>query len=152
MLHVVTFNLLDVGYFCISINLFSLFRDRAKVLGKSLILLECFSDLLGGEFLLWFSGLRIWLQQLESLWEVRVQSPVWCTGLKDQALLQLQLRFTPWPRNFHMLQVWPLKKKKKDLLSGNGSVQCSINKANYWDKTPLCTPCHSPWITMVFSL
>ena len=23
------------------------------------------------------------------------------------------------------------KKKKKDLLSGNGSVQCSINKANY---------------------
>ena len=26
---------------------------------------------------------------------------------------QLQLRFNPWPGNFHMLQVRPLKKKKK---------------------------------------
>ena len=31
-----------------------------------------------------------------------------CSGLKDLALpLQLQLRFNPWPGNFHMLQVWP---------------------------------------------
>ena len=28
---------------------------------------------------------------------------------KDPVLLQLQLRFNPWPRNFHMPQVWPLK-------------------------------------------
>ena len=26
--------------------------------------------------------------------------------------LQLQLRFDPWPRNFHMLWVWPKKKKQ----------------------------------------
>ena len=27
--------------------------------------------------------------------------------------LQLWCRFSPWPRNCHMLQVWPEKKKKK---------------------------------------
>ena len=27
-------------------------------------------------------------------------------------LQQLQLRFHPWPKNFHMLQVRPLKKKE----------------------------------------
>ena len=27
--------------------------------------------------------------------------------------LQLQLTFDPWPRNFHILQVWPTKKKIK---------------------------------------
>ena len=32
---------------------------------------------------------------------------------KDPALLELQLRFSPWPGNFCMPQVWPLKKKKK---------------------------------------
>jgi len=31
--------------------------------------------------------------------------------VKDLALLQLQLRFDLWPRNFHMLWVWPKKKK-----------------------------------------
>ena len=27
--------------------------------------------------------------------------------------LQMQLRFDPWPRNFHMPLVWPKKKKNK---------------------------------------
>ena len=33
--------------------------------------------------------------------------------VKDLALLQLWLRFNPWPGNFHMLWVWRKKKKKK---------------------------------------
>ena len=50
--------------------------------------------------------------------EVRVQSPVWCSGLKDLALpqlqhrSQLQLEFSPWPGNFHVLQVCPHPSKK----------------------------------------
>ena len=48
--------------------------------------------------------------------EVPFQPLAQYSGLKDRALprlwcrLQLQLRFNPWPRNFHMLWVWPLKK------------------------------------------
>ena len=51
----------------------------------------------------------------------QVQSPAWYRGLKDLALpqlchrLQLQLRFNPWPGNFHMMWVQPQKKKKKNL-------------------------------------
>lgn len=47
--------------------------------------------------------------------EVQVQSSAWHSQLKDAALpqlwwrLQLQLRSNPWPRNFHLLQVPPLK-------------------------------------------
>ena len=59
--------------------------------------------------------------------EVRVQSPAWCSGLKDLALLQLQHRlqlglgFSPWSRNFHMLWVRPFKKKgKKDTAATQG--------------------------------
>ena len=47
--------------------------------------------------------------------EVWVQSLAQGSGLKDLALLHLQLRFSPWPRNFHMLQVQPLKKKKPEI-------------------------------------
>ena len=35
--------------------------------------------------------------------------------VKDLALLQLWLRFHPWPGNFHMPQVKPREKKKKKL-------------------------------------
>ena len=37
--------------------------------------------------------------------EVCVQSPAQCSELKDLVWhgSQLQLRFNPWPRNFHML-------------------------------------------------
>ena len=45
--------------------------------------------------------------------EVQVQSLVLCSGLKDLALPQLGLRFSPWLGSFHMLRMWPLKKKKK---------------------------------------
>ena len=51
----------------------------------------------------WPSGLRFQLQRLGSLQRC---------GLKDPALLQLWLRCSPWPGNFHMPQVWPLKKFK----------------------------------------
>ena len=34
-------------------------------------------------------------------------------GLKDLGLQQMQLRFNPWPRNFHMPWVWPLQNKMK---------------------------------------
>ena len=42
-----------------------------------------------------------------------VPSLAQCNGLKGLALLQLQLRFNPWPKNFHMPRVQPFKKKKK---------------------------------------
>ena len=51
--------------------------------------------------------------------EVQVQSPAHCSGLKDLALTQLWhrwqlwLRCNPWPGNFHMLWVRPLKKRKE---------------------------------------
>ena len=50
--------------------------------------------------------------------EAQVWSSAWLSGLKDPALpqlwlrSQLQLRFNPRPRNFHMLWVQPLKKRK----------------------------------------
>ena len=44
---------------------------------------------------------------------VEVWSPARHGGLKDLALLQLQLSFHPWPRNFHMLQMQPKIKKKE---------------------------------------
>ena len=49
--------------------------------------------------------------------EVWVQAPVRCNGLKDPALLhlwhwsELQLGFSPWPGNFHVLWKQPFKKK-----------------------------------------
>ena len=39
--------------------------------------------------------------------EVRVQSLAQHGGLKDLVLLQLWLGFDLWPRNFHILWVWP---------------------------------------------
>lgn len=39
--------------------------------------------------------------------KVQVQFPNQHSGLKDLALLQLWLRFNPWPGNFHVPQVWP---------------------------------------------
>ena len=51
--------------------------------------------------------------------EVQVQSPAWCTGLTNLALLHLQhmlhlrLRFNLWPGNFPMSWVWLKKKKPK---------------------------------------
>ena len=51
--------------------------------------------------------------------EVWVGSPAWGDELKDLALphlwhrLQLWLGFSPWPRNFHMPGMWPLKQTDK---------------------------------------
>ena len=50
--------------------------------------------------------------------EAQVRSLAWYSELKDPALpqlwcrLQLQLRLSPLPGNFHMLWQWPFKKKK----------------------------------------
>ena len=44
---------------------------------------------------------------------------LWCSGLKDLALPQLQrksqpqLRFSPWPGNLHTSQAQPFKKRKR---------------------------------------
>ena len=43
--------------------------------------------------------------------EVRVPSLAQLSGLKDLALLQLWLSFNPWPGNFHVSWVWPLRKR-----------------------------------------
>ena len=42
--------------------------------------------------------------------------------VKDSALLLLWYRFDPWPRNFHMMQVWQNKQINKNLL---------LNKRNH---------------------
>ena len=60
------------------------------------------------EFLLWHSGLRLQLQWLGSLWKHRFD-PGLAQWVKGTVLLQLwrrsqlQLGFSAWPRNFHML-------------------------------------------------
>ena len=52
---------------------------------------------------------RVQLKQLGLLWRLN--------GLNDPVLLQLwcrsqlQLRYDPWPENFHILQVQPQRKK-----------------------------------------
>ena len=58
-----------------------------------------------------------WVKNLTAVaWviaEVPVPSPVQCSRLKEPALLQLQLEFHPWPRNFHMPWGAAVTKKKK---------------------------------------
>ena len=49
------------------------------------------------------AGLIPGLAQWVKIWRCR---ELWCS-------LQLQLRFDPWPRNFHMPQVWTLKQTNK---------------------------------------
>ena len=51
--------------------------------------------------------------------EARLQSPAQRSGLKDPALpqsprrSQLQLAFSPWPRNFQRPQMQPFKKENE---------------------------------------
>ena len=52
----------------------------------------------------WVKNLTVAAQVTAEVW---VQSLTQCSGLKDLALLQLQLRFDPWPGNFHRPRVWP---------------------------------------------
>ena len=42
--------------------------------------------------------------------KVWVPSLAQYSGLKEPVLLQVWLRFNPWPRNFHMPWVQPFKK------------------------------------------
>ena len=65
-----------------------------------------------------------WVKNLAAVaWvtvEAQVQYLARCSELKDLILPQLchtselSLRFNPWPRNFHVLQVQKKKKKKKE--------------------------------------
>ena len=56
--------------------------------------------------------------------EVQIPSLAWWSGLKGPGIAapsllhlwcrsQVQLGFNPWPWNFHMPQMWPLKNKKQ---------------------------------------
>jgi len=77
-----------------------------KVLSNSSLWRVYFSD-----FLLWCSGLRIWLQRLVEVW---VWSRAWCSGLKDPAFqVAAAARIQPQPINFHVQLSRSLKKKKK---------------------------------------
>ena len=57
----------------------------------------------------------IWLASVEVL----VQSPAQYSGLRTEGYCNcgighsFPLGFSPWPRNFHMLWVWPKKEKQK---------------------------------------
>ena len=53
-------------------------------------------------------SLRMWVQSLASLSRLRIWH---CCKLQHR--LQMQLQFSPWPGNFHILQIWLQKKKKK---------------------------------------
>ena len=52
--------------------------------------------------------------------QIQIRVPTVEQQVKGLALLhlwhrsQLQLRFNPWPRNFHMLQVWPKGRERED--------------------------------------
>ena len=58
-----------------------------------------------------------WVKNLTAaVWvtaEMQVLSSAWSSGLKDLALLKLQLEFNPWPGNFHVPRVWKEKKITK---------------------------------------
>ena len=59
----------------------------------------------------------------------------WAQWIKDLVWLQLQLRFSPWPRNFHMPLVWPLKKKKKkkkECVIGVLCLLCYCSFNTFW--------------------
>ena len=53
------------------------------------------------EFLLWCSGFRIQCCLCSSV-ALILSLVQW---VKDPELLQLQLKFSPWPGNFHMIRV-----------------------------------------------
>ena len=67
----------------------------------------------------WVKNLTAVAQVTATVW---VWGPAWCSGLKDLALphlqhrSKLQLGLGPWPGNFHMPQVQPLKRKEKKLI------------------------------------
>ena len=81
------------------------------------------SSLLSKDPLSWSSHLVQWVKNLTAAAgvtaEARVQSPAQHNGWKDLALPWLQHRsqpwlgFNPWPGNFHMPWVQPLKKRRK---------------------------------------
>ena len=54
----------------------------------------------------WVKNLTAVVQVAAEAW---VPTPAWYSGLKDPSLLQLQLKFNPWPRELHMLHMWLLK-------------------------------------------
>ena len=59
--------------------------------------------------------------------ELQVQSPFWQSGLKDPALVHLQLGFNPWPGVFYMNIFWPLKKKKKRVKVERCDYRTAVN-------------------------
>ena len=77
--------------------------------------------------------LMLSLQWLKLLWRYGFDTGPH-SGLKDPVLhlwhrSQLQLRFSPWPRNFHMLRVQLKKeeeKKKKNKHELDGSVSVGL--------------------------
>ena len=83
----------------------------------------------------WSSAVAQWVKNLTTVArvtvEVQVQSPARCSGLKYLVLLQLQLRFKPWPGNFHMPPVQLLQeKKRKSWFCGSTPLVLKFNE-NY---------------------
>ena len=72
-----------------------------------------------------------WVKNLTAMVQaaakVQGQSLAWHSGLKDLALLQLLLRFNPWPGNFHMPQV-ELQKKKKIIMAKQNHQSWSLDR------------------------
>ena len=53
----------------------------------------------------------------------------------DPALSQVWLRFHPWPENFHMLWVWP--KKKKIIIKSNKNCSNGVPMVAQWLTNPI---------------
>lgn len=62
---------------------------------------------------------------------------MWCG--KDQ---WLELQFDPQPRNFHMLHLWPLKKKKESPLTQQSAFGGLFYLKKKKKKAPLCIAVH----------
>ena len=50
--------------------------------------------------------------------------------VKDLALSLLWCKFDPWPRNFHMLQGWPKRKKEREKIKTE--LRKISTKYNVW--------------------
>ena len=75
--------------------------------------------------------------------------------LKDLALLQLQGKFNPWPRNFHMVWVW----KKKTLTQNSKAVLSFVRLwmmgfrkwVSLWNQMENCTCLYALFIELQLS-
>lgn len=68
-----------------------------------------------------------WVKNLNA--EAWAVAEVWVSSLGWLSRSQLCLGFKPWPRNFYMLWLWPLKKK---MAAGNPALLGFAGEDGFW--------------------